>query len=183
MFGLGMVSKESFLTYSTQFIFLIIRLVPGKLVMVTTDICGKSLITGELIHGITWKHVLAFMFFVYYLFVCLIIFLHFYICNVWFILANNRILVFILELFLFSSLLFKVYNNVFTCQYVQRSSHSRVLLKIVILYILGEFPWWGPFPVELQVLCLPFWWGWAPSWVFLKYFIYCANWCFLGNCP
>ena len=25
--------------------------------------------------------------------------------------------------------------------------------------------------------------GWAPSWVFLKYFIYCVNCCFLGNCP
>ena len=36
------------------------------------------------------------------------------------------------------------------------SSHSRVLLKIVTLYILGEFPWWGPFLMELQVLCLVF---------------------------
>ena len=41
------------------------------------------------------------MFFVYYLFACLIIFLHFCICNVSFMLANNRILVFTLELFLF----------------------------------------------------------------------------------
>ena len=35
------------------------------------------------------------------------------------ILANNRILVFILQLFLFLSLLFKLYNNVFTCKYAQ----------------------------------------------------------------
>ena len=101
MFGLGMVPKEVFLAYSTQFIFLIIRLVPGNVVMVAIDMCGKSPITGEWIYGITWKHVLAFMFFVYYLFVCLIKFLHFYICNSWFILANNRILVLILEPFLF----------------------------------------------------------------------------------
>ena len=31
------------------------------------------------------------------------------------------------------------------------SSHSRVLLKNGYFYILGEFPWWSPFPVELQV--------------------------------
>ena len=119
MFELSMVSKEGFCTYSTQFIFLIIRLVPWNVIMVATDTCGKSPIMGEWIYGITWKHILAFMFFVYYSFVCLIIFLQIYICNVWFILANNRILVFILVLFLFLSLLFKVYNNVFTCKYVQ----------------------------------------------------------------
>ena len=100
MFGLGIVPKEVFLAYSTQFIYLIIRLLPGNVAMVATDMCGKSPITGEWIYGITWKHVLAFMFFVYYLFVCLIIFWHFYICNVWFILANNRTLVLILALFL-----------------------------------------------------------------------------------
>ena len=182
MFGLGMVPKECFLAYSTQFIFSIIKLVPGNVVMVPIDISGKSSITGEWIYGITWKHVLAFKFFVYYLFVCLIIFLHFCICNVWFILANNRILVFILELFLFSSLLFKVYNNVFTCQYVQRSSHSRVLLKIVILYILGEFPRWGPFPVELQV-CRFSGSGLLRGCFSIILFTNCVNYCFLGNCP
>ena len=35
------------------------------------------------------------------------------------------------------------------------------------------------FPVKLQAVCLSFWWKWAPSWVFLKYFayfiIYCVN--------
>ena len=49
---------------------------------------------GEWIYGITWKHVLPFTFFVY-LFFCLIIFSHFYISNVWFVLANSRVLVFI----------------------------------------------------------------------------------------
>ena len=43
----------------------------------------------------------------------------------------------------------------------------------------------GSFPVELQALYLPFWWKWAPSWVFLKYFsyfiIYCVNNCFWGT--
>ena len=41
------------------------------------------------------------------------------------------------------------------------------------------------FPVKLQAVCLPFWWKWAPSWVFLKYFayfiIYCVNGCFWGT--
>ena len=117
MYGLDMVPKEGFLAYSTQFIFLI-RSVPENVVMVAIDKCGKSTIMGEWIYGIMWKRVLAFMFFVYYLFVCLI-FLHFYICNAWFILANNRISVFILKLFLLLSLLFKVYKNVFTCEYAQ----------------------------------------------------------------
>ena len=53
MFGLGMTPKENFLAYSTQFIYLIIRLVPGNVVMVTIDMCGKSPITGEWIYGIT----------------------------------------------------------------------------------------------------------------------------------
>ena len=92
-----------------------------------------------------WKHVLAFVAFVYYLFVCLRKFLHFYICNVSFILANNRILVFILELFLFLRILFNVCNNVFTfvssfltliVNGIFESSHSRVLLKIVILFYI-----------------------------------------------
>ena len=53
MFGLGMVPKEGFLAYSTQIMLLIIRPVPGNMVMVATDMCGKSLITGEWIYGIT----------------------------------------------------------------------------------------------------------------------------------
>ena len=57
MFGLGIAPKETFLAYSTQFVFLIIRLVPGNVVMVAIDMCGKSPITGEWIYGITWKHV------------------------------------------------------------------------------------------------------------------------------
>ena len=53
MFGLGMVPKEVFLAYPTQFIFLIIGLVPGNMVMVAIDMCGKSPITGEWIYEIT----------------------------------------------------------------------------------------------------------------------------------
>ena len=51
-----------------------------------------------------------------------------------------------------------------------------------ILGIIGEFPWKSLFIVELLVLCLPFWWKWAPSWVSPKYFfeiiISCKNCCF-----
>ena len=53
MFGLGIAPKETFLAYSTQFVILIIRLVPGNVVMVAIDMCGKSPITGEWIYGIT----------------------------------------------------------------------------------------------------------------------------------
>ena len=53
IFGLGMALKEGFLTYSTQFIFLIKRLVPGNEVVVVIDICGKSPITREWIYGVT----------------------------------------------------------------------------------------------------------------------------------
>ena len=68
------------------------------------------------------KNVLAFMFLVNYLFVCLI-FLHFYICNFWFILANNRVLVFILELFLFLKFLtmFLSVNMCKFCKYIFNS--------------------------------------------------------------
>ena len=37
MFVLGMTLKEGFFAYSTHIIFLIIRLVPGNVVMVTID--------------------------------------------------------------------------------------------------------------------------------------------------
>ena len=41
------------------------------------------------------------------------------------------------------------------------------------------------FPKKLQALCLPFWWKWAPSLVFLEYLtyfnIYCVNGCFWGT--
>ena len=42
MFRLGIVPKETFLTYSTQFVFLVIRLVPGNVVMAAIDMCGKT---------------------------------------------------------------------------------------------------------------------------------------------
>ena len=44
-------------TYSTHFIFLTIRLVPGNVVIDAIDMCGKGPIPGEWIYGITWKHV------------------------------------------------------------------------------------------------------------------------------
>ena len=56
MFGLGITSKGNFLTYSTLFVFLMIRIVPRSVVMVTTDMCGKTPMTGDWIYGITWKH-------------------------------------------------------------------------------------------------------------------------------
>ena len=52
MFGLGIALKETFLAYSTQFVFFIIRLVPGNVVMVAIDMCRKSPITGEWIYGV-----------------------------------------------------------------------------------------------------------------------------------
>ena len=53
MFGLSIAPKENFLVYSTQFTFLIVRLVPGNVVMVAINMCGKSPITEEWIYGIT----------------------------------------------------------------------------------------------------------------------------------
>ena len=53
MFGLGMVLKENFLAYSTQFIFLTIRLVTENVVMVAIDMCRKSPIMREWAYGIT----------------------------------------------------------------------------------------------------------------------------------
>ena len=53
VFGLGIEPKQNFLGYSTQFIFLIIRLVPGNVVIAAIDMCGKSPITEESIYGIT----------------------------------------------------------------------------------------------------------------------------------
>ena len=50
MFGLGTALKEVFFAYSTQFVFLTIRLVPGNVVMVGIDLCGKSLVMGEWIY-------------------------------------------------------------------------------------------------------------------------------------
>ena len=53
MFGLGMAPKENFLAYAIQFILLIIRLVPGNVVMVAINICGKSSIADDQVYGIT----------------------------------------------------------------------------------------------------------------------------------
>ena len=53
MFGLGIAPRETFLVYSIQFVFLIIIFVPGNVIMVAIDVCGKSPITREWIYGIT----------------------------------------------------------------------------------------------------------------------------------
>ena len=47
MFGLGMAPKKDFLAYSTEIIFLTMRLVPGNVVMVAIAMCGKTPVTGE----------------------------------------------------------------------------------------------------------------------------------------
>ena len=70
MFGLGMASKENFLTYSSWFIFLIMKLVPRNLIMAIIDMCDKVPILGEWIYENTWKHVLPLIFFIYLL-ICL----------------------------------------------------------------------------------------------------------------
>ena len=57
MFRLGVAPKETFLAYSAHFVFLTIRLVPGNVVMVAINMCGKSLTTEKWIYGISWKHV------------------------------------------------------------------------------------------------------------------------------
>ena len=53
MFGLGIATKEVFLGYSTQFVFLTIRLAPGSVVMIAIDMHRKSPTMGEWIYGIT----------------------------------------------------------------------------------------------------------------------------------
>ena len=57
MLQLGIAPKETFLGYSTQFVFLRIRLLLENVVMVAIDMCRKNPITGEWIYGITWSHV------------------------------------------------------------------------------------------------------------------------------
>ena len=59
-------------------------------------------------------------------------------------------------------------------------------LEIVIRFrYTWGIPVGGSFPAKLQAVCLLFWWKWAPSWVFLKYFayfiIYCVSGCFGGT--
>ena len=53
MLGLGIAPKEILLAYSTQFVFSTIRLVPGSMIMVAIDMCGKSPFKGNWIYGIT----------------------------------------------------------------------------------------------------------------------------------
>ena len=185
-----MVPKEVFLAYSPQFIYLIIRLVPGNVVMVAIDICRKSRITGKWIYGITRKHVSAFMFFVYYLLVCLTIFLHFYICNVWFIVANNRILVLILEPFLFLNFITillpgntrKFCKQIFSFYwkwYIWKQSFKDSLWNGYFIYTWG-IPVAGS--ISSRAAGLPLCGSGLLRGCFsIILFIYCLNYCFLGG--
>ena len=74
MLGLDIVSKENFMAYSAQYIFLIIRLIPGIVVMVAIDKCIKIPIMGGRVGGYmelreTMYYPLCFLF--VYLFACL----------------------------------------------------------------------------------------------------------------
>ena len=96
-----MVPKENFLTYSTQFIFFIIRL--------DIKTCHWYMQKDPHHRGVDiWNYMrTCITFYVFclfiYLLLCSVIFSHFYICNVWFALANNKVLnfsFFILTIFL-----------------------------------------------------------------------------------
>ena len=52
MFGLGIAPKEVFLAYSTQFLFLSKRLVPGSVVSVAIDMHRESPIITEWLYGL-----------------------------------------------------------------------------------------------------------------------------------
>ena len=146
IFGLGMTSKENFFAYSTQFIFLIIRLVPGNVVMVTIYMCWKNPITGEWIYGIPWNMYYHLCFLFIYLFAYLFnnVFT-FHICNIWFVLANFKIyFFFFISKFMVkilsvnmpnfvNSILTFIGNNIFA------SRHSRVfrIIGIHIRYTWG----------------------------------------------
>ena len=148
--------KESFFAYSTQFIFLTI---------------GLWYTRKELHHGgmDIWNYIKTritfnvFCLFIY-LFVCLIIFVHFYICNVWFALTNNKIL----KLSFYN---FKGHNILFVCTYVQIlwMVFLEAAIKIVFIKTVIHFRYtWGilvrgSFPVKLQAVCQPFSWKWTPS--------------------
>ena len=96
MFGLAMMLKENFFAYWTQFVFLIKKFVPENVVMVALDMCRTSPINEKWIYVQNMYSVLCFCLFTYLFNVCLIIFLFFYIWNVWFVLANTRILIFLI---------------------------------------------------------------------------------------
>ena len=96
MFGLAMMLKENF--------FCLLNPV---------HLFDHKICSWKRRHGSTWHvqneshhrevdlrqnmySILCFCFFTYLFNVCLIIFLFFYICNVWFVLANTRILIFLI---------------------------------------------------------------------------------------
>ena len=139
-------------------------------------------------------------FYTFCLFISFLVFLHFYICNVRFVSANNKFLIFIYIIIIILKFIItflpvnigkfckQIFN--FYCKwYVWKQPFSVFSLKYSFaLGIAGEIPWGGSFPVKLPVLCLLFWWKWVPSRVFFKYFayfiiFYCVNGCFGGTNP
>ena len=80
----------------------------------------------------------------------------------------------------------KQYHNFYSKWYIWKQPFKGFPKNSnLILGRLEEFPWRGAsFPVKLQAVYLPFWWKWAPSQVFPKYFayfiFYCVNSCFWG---
>ena len=69
-----MAPKEGFLACSTQFIFLIIKLVPGNVVVIVAiDMCGKIPITREWIYGIAVRENMYYLSYVFRLFIYLFV--------------------------------------------------------------------------------------------------------------
>ena len=72
MFGLGIAPKENFVAYSTQFAILIIRLVPGNVVMVAIDTAERvpSQESGDMdLRETMYYYIFGYLF--TYLFACL----------------------------------------------------------------------------------------------------------------
>ena len=93
--------------------------------MVAIDICGKipvKIIIYEIIYETELKHMLPFYIFCLFIysFYFLIISLHFYVCNVWFVWANKWILKFIyLFIYLFVCLfIYFVYLFIFVLMFI-----------------------------------------------------------------
>ena len=132
--------------------------------------------------------VLCFCLFTYLFNVCLIIFLFFYICNVWFVLANTRILIFVLN---FITMFLPVNMNKFCnycfelhCKWYFWKEPFKDFPTILIHFRhTWELPVGSSFPEKLQTACLSFWFCSCVgfSQVFCLFIIYCLNGCFLGT--
>ena len=147
MFGLGIAPKEIFLAYSTQFVFSTIRLVPGNVVMVAIDMCGKSPITGEWIYGITWKHV---YFNIFVLFIVdttsilklvfpTIVFPTIFVLIVTLMAVLLSLLLLLLQLFLFILFIylfcFFVFFNLFIYLFIVSATSTFILIFVAVVVI------------------------------------------------